>query len=164
MPHKLKYRILGEQLAVCRAAPKTLIPQWAEESSFFCVVRTSNELSVVCSEGHFEKNPPNWTIERGWIALQLKGPFPFSMTGVLASFLQPLADACIPIFAISTFDTDYVLVKHDDLSNAEAALKAAGTRIGRLTNAPQLKSSKTPFNRLFPQTNPPNWTIQPSKC
>jgi len=65
-------------------------------------------------------------VERGWTALKLEGPFPFSMTGILASFLRPLADAKIPIFAISTFDTDYVLIKQDDLPRAQVALKAAG--------------------------------------
>jgi hypothetical protein len=65
-------------------------------------------------------------IERGWVALKLEGPFPFTMTGVLASFLQPLADAKIPIFAISTFDTDYVLIKRDDLPRTQGALSAAG--------------------------------------
>ena len=64
--------------------------------------------------------------ERGWVALELEGPFPFSMTGVLASFLQPLAQARIPIFAVSTFDTDYVLIKQKDLEHALTALCAAG--------------------------------------
>jgi len=66
------------------------------------------------------------SVERGWVGLKLEGPFPFSMTGVLASFLQPLADAQIPIFAISTFDTDYVLIKRENLEQAVAALGAAG--------------------------------------
>ena len=65
-------------------------------------------------------------IERGWVALKLEGPFPFSMTGVLASFLQPLAEAKIPIFAISTFDTDYVLVKAEKLDRALGVLRSAG--------------------------------------
>ena len=70
--------------------------------------------------------PDGALVERGFVALRLEGPFPFSMTGVLASFLQPLADAHIPIFAISTFDTDYVLIKHEDLERAVVALGAAG--------------------------------------
>ncbi len=64
--------------------------------------------------------------ERGWLALKLEGPFPFSMTGLLASFPQPLAEAQIPIFAISTFDTDYVLIKRENLEQAVATLGAAG--------------------------------------
>ncbi len=69
--------------------------------------------------------PEGAIAERGWVALKLEGPFPFSMTGVLASFVQPLADAEIPIFAISTFDTDYVLIKRQNLEQAVAALGAA---------------------------------------
>ena len=68
-------------------------------------------------------------VEAGWAAFKLDGPFPFSMTGVLASFLQPLAEAQIPIFAISTFDTDYVLVKEENLARASAALRAAGHEV-----------------------------------
>ena len=70
--------------------------------------------------------PDGAAIEPGWIALQLEGPFPFSMTGVLASFLQPLAEAQVPIFAISTFETDYVLIKREDVERAFMALAEAG--------------------------------------
>jgi len=70
--------------------------------------------------------PDDALAERGFAALRLEGPFPFSMTGVLASFLQPLAGAQIPIFAISTFDTDYILVRREDLKRAVAVLGAAG--------------------------------------
>jgi hypothetical protein len=70
--------------------------------------------------------PDGARAERGWTALELEGPFQFSMTSVLASFLQPLAEAQISIFAMSTFNTDYVLIKSGDLDRAVAALAAAG--------------------------------------
>ena len=70
--------------------------------------------------------PPDVHHENGWACLKLEGPFPFSETGILASFVQPLSDHAIPIFAISTFDTDYVLVKHDWVGRAVEVLKAAG--------------------------------------
>ena len=125
--HKfLKYRVLNQRLAVCRAAPDSLIPSWAQDADFFCILRTADELSIVCPEVCLDPTHPALQVERGWTALKLEGPFPFSLTGILASFLQPLADAEIPIFAISTFDTDYVLVKQHDLLRAQAALKAAG--------------------------------------
>ena len=89
----------------------------------FCVVRTCDEISIVSAE---DRIPDGVRAERGWLALKLEGPFPFSMTGVLASFLQPLAEARIPIFAISTFDTDYVLTKRESFAAAVAALGAAG--------------------------------------
>jgi hypothetical protein len=100
------------------------------------VVRTQDELSIVCTEDActedatehvctVDRIPDGAPFERGWVALKLEGPFPFSMTGVLASFLQPLAEAKIPIFAISTFDTDYVLIKRQNLEQAVVVLGAA---------------------------------------
>jgi hypothetical protein len=126
--HHLKFRVLEEPLAICRLASDAPIPTWALEEKFFCVARTRDELSIVCSEPACtaDRMPHGAAVESGWIALQLEGPFPFSMTGVLASFLQPLAEAQIPIFAISTFDTDYVLIKHKDVERALMALAEAG--------------------------------------
>jgi hypothetical protein len=126
--HTLKYRVLMERLAVCRLASDARVPAWALEGEFFCVVHTRDELSIVCTEDVCAEHPmPDGTpAERGWVALKLEGPFPLSMTGVLTSFLQPLAEARIPIFAISTFDTDYVLIKRENLQQAVAALGAAG--------------------------------------
>ena len=128
MPHDLKYRVLLERLAVCRFASDARIPGWALEGGFFCVVRTLDELSIVCAEDFCTENriSDDAPVERGWVALKLEGPFPFSMTGVLASFVEPLAAAQVPIFAISTFDTDYVLIKRKDLERAVRALAAAG--------------------------------------
>src|ERR1700675_3953294 len=123
-----------ERLAVCRFVSNARIPAWALEGGFFCVVSTRDELSIVCTEDicREDRLPDGALAERGWVALKLEGPFPFSMTGVLASFLQPLAEARIPIFAISTFDTDYVLVKRENLHQAVAALGSAGhDRIGQ---------------------------------
>jgi hypothetical protein len=128
LPHNLKYRTLVERLAVCRLASGASVPDWALQGVFFCVVRAVDELSVVCPE---DLVPYGLSAERGWMALKLEGPFPFSMSGVLASFLQPLAEAQIPIFAISTFDTDYVLINRESLQRAVAALRAAGhERVG----------------------------------
>jgi uncharacterized protein len=125
LPHLLKYRVLPERLAVCQLAADAPVPSWAQEGGFFCVTRSADELSVVCEE---HRLPQGVRAERGWVALKLEGPFPFSMTGVLASFLRPLAEGKIPIFAISTFDTDYVLVKREDLERAQEALGTAGHR------------------------------------
>jgi uncharacterized protein len=124
----LKYRVLVERLAVCRLDFDARVPAWALDGAFFCVVRTPDELSIVCTEEVCteDRMPDGASAERGWRALKLEGPFPFSMTGVLASFVQPLAGAEIPIFAISTFDTDYVLIKRGNLEQALVALAAAG--------------------------------------
>jgi hypothetical protein len=115
--------VLAGKFAVCRLASDAPFPSGALQGGFFGVVRTRDELSIVCSE---DGVPDGALAERGWAALKLEGPFPFSMTGILASFLQPLAEAKIPIFAMSTFDTDYVLIKGGDLERAVAALSDAG--------------------------------------
>jgi hypothetical protein len=122
----LKYRVLLERLAVCRAAADSPIPAWGLEGEFFCAMRTRDELSIVCPENRIAQDRDGVVVEGGWIALKLEGPFPFAMTGVLASFLDPLAEAGIPIFAISTFDTDYVLIKNESVEQARVALGAAG--------------------------------------
>jgi hypothetical protein len=119
----LKYHVLPERLAVCQLAADSPVPSWAQLDGFFSVTRSADELSIVCEE---HRVPESVRAERGWVGLKLEGPFPFSMTGVLASFLQPLAEAKIPVFAISTFDTDYVLVKREDLERAKKTLAAAG--------------------------------------
>jgi hypothetical protein len=128
LPHLLKFRVLPERLAVCRFASDARIPAWALGGGFFCVVRTHDELSIVCRDDLCTEDGmgDGASVERGWTALKLEGRFPFSMTGVLASFLQPLAEAQIPIFAISTFDTDYVLIQRGNLKGAVMALGAAG--------------------------------------
>jgi hypothetical protein len=80
-------------------------------------------MSIVCPA---ENVPGGVRAEQPWICFKLVGPFPFSETGILASFIQPLADHKIPIFAVATFDTDYVLVKRDVAKAALAALLEAG--------------------------------------
>ena len=123
MLHKLKFRVLSEKLAVCQLAAGSPVPEWALAQGFFCVTQTAEELSIVCAESRV---PAGVRVERDWVALKLDGPFPFAMTGVLTSFLQPLAEAGVPIFVVSTFDTDYVLMKRDKLEAAIKALDAAG--------------------------------------
>jgi len=105
------------------------VPVWGASGEFSCVVRTSEETSIVCSENLVPANSAGILVENGWRALRLEGPFPFAMTGVLSSFVQPLSDAGIPIFAISTFDTDYVLIKNGNLKPALTALGAAGHQL-----------------------------------
>jgi hypothetical protein len=123
LQHQLKFRVLEEQLAVCQLAAGSRVPEWAVGAGFFCITQTHEELSIVCDETLVPQGVRN---EKGWAAMKLEGPFPFALTGVLTSFLQPLADGGIPIFVVSTFDTDYVLMKRERLTPATAALKVAG--------------------------------------
>lgn len=92
---------------------------------FISITRTDDELSIVCSESAATDLTK---VDRPWRAIKVHGPFAFDQTGVLASFLSPLATASIGIFATSTFDTDYILVKSENLEHAVQALQAAGHR------------------------------------
>ena len=116
--HSLTFSVLEGEFAVARLATAAVPPP-----HWFALTRTAEELSVVCLA---HQVPANARHETGWRMLKLHGPFDFSLTGILASFVQPLADARIPIFALSTFDTDYVMVKAADLDRALTALTAAG--------------------------------------
>lgn len=122
----LRLSVLDKRFAVCRLEPDHEIPNWAVEDGFFSVTRTPDELSISC----LEQNLPEGSLrESGWCALKLEGPFEFSEIGVLASVAKPLAVAGVSIFAVSTYDTDYVLVKGDQLDPAVDALRSYGHEI-----------------------------------
>jgi hypothetical protein len=115
--------ILPERLAVCRLLADAAPPDWARPGDLLALVRIGDELSIVCTERYV---PPEVRAERGWRAIQVQGPLEFSMIGVLASIAVPLARAGISIFVLSTFDTDFILVKEDALDRAASALTQAG--------------------------------------
>jgi hypothetical protein len=120
----LRFSLIAERFAICRLNPTIAIPEWALRPAM--LTRTPEELSIVCPEANV---PTGLKSDAGWICLKLEGPFPFSMTGVLVSFTNPLSTNEIPIFAIATFDTDYVLIKHEFWERASAALASAGHQI-----------------------------------
>ena len=119
----LRFTALPGSFAVLRLAPDAAVPAALLVPPFHSVTRTPAELSVVCPESAV---PAGSRAETGWALLALAGPFPFEMVGVLSSVLAPLAAAGVSIFALSTFDTDYVLVKRERLAVAIDALTAAG--------------------------------------
>jgi hypothetical protein len=123
MPQTLKFRQLPGHYAIMRLAPSAAIPEWATKGEFTSITRTADELSVVCTT---ENIPTEIVPDSRWICLKLEGPFPFSQTGVLLSFIQPLSNNGLPIFAISTFDTDFVLVQEEFFGAAINALQTAG--------------------------------------
>jgi hypothetical protein len=114
------------QWAIARLPPDAPIPEWAQSAVFSSVTRTRDELSIVCPESAVLEGVRR---EGGWAMLKLTGPFPFTEVGILSAFLTPLAAQGVSIFAISTFDTDYVLVRRADLGRALEALE--GARRGR---------------------------------
>jgi enamine deaminase RidA (YjgF/YER057c/UK114 family) len=119
----MEVAVLQGTLAICRLEPSERIPSWALElhAGFVNITRTPDELSIVCPQ---EAVPPDTQVEEDWRALVIPGPIPFEATGVLSALATPLADAGIPIFAISTYDTDYVLVRQCNLERALEALRA----------------------------------------
>jgi uncharacterized protein len=110
-------------LAVCRFPADAPLPVWVlhAEAQFWSLTRTPNELSVVCAEDDL---PPSVDthVERGWRAFHVQGPLPFTLTGVVAGLTAPLAEAGVPVFVISTYDTDVLLVKATDLARAREVL------------------------------------------
>ncbi len=118
--------IIGD-FSILRLAPTAEIPAWACKGQFCSVVKTVEELSIVCETrvvaSGFEKR------EDDWKCLKVAGPLDFGLTGILASISTPLAQAGISIFAISTFDTDYILVKDNKFEAAKDVLKSTGFEI-----------------------------------
>ena len=126
---RLPLELLADTLAVCRLAADAPVPPWAAAPGRFVTIsRTADELSVTAPEANV---PPDVQCEREYRALRVKGPLPLNLIGILASIAEPLAEAGLSIFAISTFDTDYVLVKARDLEAAVATLEHAGHHVSR---------------------------------
>ena len=115
--------VLEGALAVCRLGPSETVPEWAEEGELSVVARTGEELSIVCEAAIV---PDEVETSSPWRAFRVVGTLDHSLTGILLALAQPLADAEIPIFAVSTFDTDYLLVPDECLAAAREALAAGG--------------------------------------
>jgi hypothetical protein len=120
--------LLPDLIAVCRLDTKAPLPAWATagSSTLVSVTRTASELSIVCAQ---ENMPQDVRSERDWRCLMVEGPLDFSLTGVLSALLAPLAEAGVSVFALSTFDTDYLLVRAAQLDLAVETLSAAGHRV-----------------------------------
>ncbi len=124
----LRLRLTPWVLAVCRFPADAPLPVWVlhAEAAFWSLTRTPDELSVVCAEDDL---PPSVDshVERGWRAFQVEGPLPFTLTGVIAGLTAPLAEAGVPVFVISTYDSDVLLVKTADLDRAREVLSRTCT-------------------------------------
>ncbi len=123
----LNLALVGGTFAVCRLGADAAVPPWATAGHLFSITRTPDELSVVCPQGAV---PEGVRCERGWRCLRVAGAIELSALGVLAALAVPLAEAGVSVFAVSTFDTDYLLVKDRDLPAALEALRGAGHAVG----------------------------------
>lgn len=122
MSKNLKLSILPNTLAICQFEPGSEIPSWVHGSSFFSINKTPDELSIVCDQAF---TPPNVKKTENWRAFKVEGPLDFSLTGIVASISKVLADNRIPIFVISTYDTDYILAQDTYFDQAKDALRGA---------------------------------------
>jgi len=130
MSHQLTIVVLPELYAICRLDADAPVPGWASSADFFSITRTANELSIVCKDSAL---PEGAHAERERRLMQIEGTLAFTLTGVLAAVTAPLALAEISIFAVSTYDTDYLLVSEEDLQEAVQVLEAAGHTIRQNT-------------------------------
>jgi hypothetical protein len=121
--HELTVVPLDGTFAVCRLVPDAPLPAWAAGGAFVPITCTDEELSVVCRQ---EAIPEGVRCERGWRCLRVAGTLDVSLVGVLASLLDPLADAGVSVFVLSTFDTDYLLVKQANFQRTVDVLLSPG--------------------------------------
>ena len=126
MAAALHLDVLPGSSAVARLEPSADVPDWAQDGALNAVIRTADELTVVCAPAAV---PAGVLSEGPFRTLAVRGPLDFALTGILASLAAPLAADGISIFVLSTFDTDLLLVREHDLPAARASLERAGHRI-----------------------------------
>ena len=126
MTTPLTLSVLPEEVSICRLTADQTIPDWAHNRVFSSITRTGDELSVVCSA---DDVPAHLEAERGWRVLKMEGPFDLSLIGILAGVAEVLKASGVSLFVVSTFDTDYVLVKKNRLHTAVTALRDVGYHI-----------------------------------
>ena len=125
-PVRLTLRVQNETFAICRLDSKAPVPGWATSGRFVSITRTSDELSIVCPQHHV---PPGTQHEPDWACLQVEGPLDFALTGILAGLTAALARAGISLFAVSTYETDYLLVQRSALEDGIKTLRQEGYQV-----------------------------------
>jgi uncharacterized protein len=123
---KIQIETLDGTFAVCRMNPRNSVATDLWKSRFLSITKTADELSIVCEQSLV---PDGSKVEKDWNAFKVVGPLDFSLTGILAALTNPLASAGISLFATSTFDTDYVLIKSKDFREALKVLEMSGVEI-----------------------------------
>lgn len=129
MKENLTLKLLKERYGVVRLENGDHISKWVFAGEFYSITKTEDELSIVCLEKNIPLNIKNRKCETGWRILKIEGPLDFSLVGILAKISNLMANNCISIFAISTYDTDYILIKEDNIKKAIDVLMANRYRI-----------------------------------
>ena len=114
---------LPNRFVIARLKSGDPIPSTAFTGDFFSITKSPEEISVVCEEGRLD---PTIRAETGWLAIKVAGPMSLSSVGVLASLVKPLADEGVSVFAISTFDTDYLLIQEKIATKTQSILQGEG--------------------------------------
>lgn len=124
----MKLAEIPGSFSVLRFQPQEPFPVWANGLTFVSVTRTDEELSIICKTSDIPATVKA-KAEHDWKCFRVQGPLDFSLTGILSSIAAPLAEAKISIFAFSTFDTDYVMVKNENFEKAKETLRKSGFKI-----------------------------------
>ncbi|MCM3569810.1 ACT domain-containing protein [Neobacillus mesonae] len=122
----MKLKILDPIFSIVKIPPTEAIPSWAASSDVFSITRTSEELSIVCPAECLPADEEFKEVEGGWKCIKVEGVLDFGLTGILASLANPLAENQISIFALSTYNTDYLLVKNHSIEKAKFVLEKEG--------------------------------------
>jgi uncharacterized protein len=122
----LTLTLLPQSFAICQLPRKEAIPAWILDVEFWSITRTDDEISLVIPESMVQKG---WVISQSWRCFKINGPLDFSLIGILASLSRVLAEAEISIFALSTYNTDYILVQSQYVQKAIRVLSAGGNKI-----------------------------------
>ena len=123
---KMKLKILDLTFSIVKLSPTETIPSWATSCDVFSITRTNEELSILCPSECLPMNEELKEVENDWKCIKVEGVLDFSLTGILASLANPLAENKISIFAISTFNTDYLLIKSHALEKTRLVLENEG--------------------------------------
>ena len=124
---KLDLVILKKKFAICQLSPKDSLPDTSKLGDFWSITKTNDEISIIVTENLIPHG--NCKTEKGWRAIKVIGPLYFSLTGINATLSTVLAKAGISIFAFSTYNTDYILVKEKNLDQAKNVLEKNGHNI-----------------------------------
>ena len=125
--HQLTLLLFEGCLAVCRLPANSSVPAWAfAKGPVNSVTRSAEELSVICNETAV---PAGVRAERGWRVMKVENTLNFALTGILVSLADPLAEAGVSIFTVSTFDSQYLMVKEASIELALKILVNAGHEI-----------------------------------
>lgn len=126
MGKNIRLQLLANDYAIARLAPTAAFPDWADGPGFVSICRNVDELSIVCEQ---QRVPQGVTTDREWTAMRFLGPFAFGETGIVLSVIQPLSEAGLGVFVVSTYDGDHLLLKATDMPRSTALLTQAGHTI-----------------------------------